>query len=203
MPEVRRRSDRRRRRHVRPARGRAAAPRCSMESGCGVLDVRFRHRAASQAVDLAAWSACAAPRPPGWRCRWRRTRRTPRGRTAGRRRGRRPRAASARTPAFCGHAADEARPARSTGRPLTIELLKLRATASHSPRRISARRVALLLGVDHVALGEDEQRPAMRAAHGGAEHDVAHLLHGVLQRGACWSRNEPVPAAHSPLVGSR
>ena len=41
------------------------------------------------------------------------------------------------TPAFCDTAPISATGA-STGRPFTIELLKLRATASHSPRRISA-----------------------------------------------------------------
>ena len=41
------------------------------------------------------------------------------------------------TPAFCDTAPISATGA-ATGRPFTIELLKLRATASHSPRRISA-----------------------------------------------------------------
>jgi hypothetical protein len=41
------------------------------------------------------------------------------------------------TPAFCETAPISATGA-STGRPLTMELLKLRATASHRPRRISA-----------------------------------------------------------------
>ena len=41
------------------------------------------------------------------------------------------------TPAFCETAPISATGA-STGRPLTMALLKLRATASHRPRRISA-----------------------------------------------------------------
>src|ERR1039458_1256652 len=101
------------------------------------------------------------------------------------------------TPAFCDTAPISATGA-STGRPFTTELLKLRATASHSPRRISAGEYPFCCAWIMSLLANTLQRPAIRAAHPAPHTSSPTSSTEYCMRSACWSRNDPVPAAHSP-----
>ena len=47
-------------------------------------------------------------------------------------------------------------------------------------------------------LANTEQRPAMRAAQLAVDTTSPTSSTEYCMRSACWSRNEPVPAAHSP-----
>ena len=98
------------------------------------------------------------------------------------------------------HAADEAPRRGTTFLPFVIALLKLRATASQSPFRISSGVKPFCWAWIMSLLAKTEQRPAICAARSVAEHDVADVLDVNRRRPACWSRKPPVPAAQSPLV---
>ena len=79
-------------------------------------------------------------------------------------------------------------------------LLKLRATASHNPLRISSGEHPFCWAWIMSLLANTEHLPAIRAALPARATISPMSSTATRMRLACWSMNEPVPAAHSPLV---
>ncbi len=79
-------------------------------------------------------------------------------------------------------------------------LLKLRATASHSPFRISSGEYPFCWAWIMSLLANTEHRPAIRAELAARATISPISSTASLIRFACWSMNEPVPAAQSPLL---
>ena len=163
------------------SRGRAAAPRCPATAACR------RSGASAPACCCRRWISPNDRFARLLRLEHRRADRAApgverRGRCSSTRPVRTPRAAPRRRPALQRDRADEERPGGSTVRPLTTLHLKFCATASAQPAQDLGRRVALLLRVDHVGLGEDRaaaRRCAPRVA--ARAHDRAHVLDRVAQ----------------------
>ncbi|KJJ83159.1 hypothetical protein OMAG_002969 [Candidatus Omnitrophus magneticus] len=81
-----------------------------------------------------------------------------------------------------------------------MEPLKFRATAKHSPATMSSMGVAICCRCIMSDLANTLHLPAIR---GGALDAAARSLNPSrvsLRRSACWSRNEPVPAAHTAFI---
>ena len=112
---------------------------------------------------------------------------------------RRPRAAACTAPSLAATP-----PMKATGGSMTLPLaivpLKLRMTASHRPSQHLGRLVALLLGVDHVALGEHAAAAGDAGGLAGGEHDVADVL-DVVEQAAGLLVHERAGAGGAVAVG--
>jgi hypothetical protein len=84
--------------------------------------------------------------------------------------------------------------------PLLMLLLKLRATASHSPLRISSGEYPFCWAWIMSLLANTEHRPAILAALAAWATISPTCSTCSFIRWACWSMNDPVPAAQSPFV---
>ena len=180
------------RRHVRPARGRAAAPRSPSRAAC-VSCTRSSRVVLAQPVDvqnralarlLGLQNRRADGAAPGVFAR---------ARTARLRVSEKASRSAPVTPAFCDTAPISATGA-STGRPFTIAALEVARHRVAQPAQNLGRRIALLLRVDHVALGE-HRAASRRSAPRSRRRTPASPTSSTeyCMRSACWSRNDPGP----------